>query len=74
VLTTVCLRYTYKVSKGAASYTGEEVQVGSWSDTSRTIYDRHGVRLVFTVSGKVGRWDFQNFILRECANGQMCAI
>ena len=61
------LRYTYKVSRGANSYKGEEVQVGpsGWSDTKRTIYDRHGVRVVFTVSGKVGRWDFQNFILRK---------
>lgn len=65
------LRYTYKVSRGAASYKGEEVQVGNggWSSsTTRDIYDRHGIRLVFTVSGKVGRFDFQNFILRECTN------
>ncbi len=64
------LRYTYKVSRGASSYKGEEVQVGAtgWSDSKRTIYDRHGIRIVFTVSGKVGRWDFQNFILRESPN------
>merc|ERR1712188_227653 len=36
----------------------------AWTDSSREIYDRHGIRLVFTVSGKVGRWDFQNFILQ----------
>jgi hypothetical protein len=42
-----------------------QVGAGGWSDSKRTIYDRHGIRIVFTVSGKVGRWDFQNFILRK---------
>ena len=43
-----------------ARYTGQQVLDGavkiSQHDNARTIRDRHGIRLIFTVTGSIGKW------------------
>ena len=45
-----------------AEYKGAQVTYASSSASTREIYDRHGIRLVFTVTGKVGHYDTQTFL------------
>ena len=39
-------------------------QVEFGNDDNRTVNDRHGIRIVFDISGQIGHYDFQTLLIR----------
>jgi ATP P2X receptor len=68
------VRYQYHVSRVAnTKFKGEQV-ITSKNIDKRVIFNRHGVRIIFTQSGTLGQFDFQTLLLSVVSGIGLVAV
>lgn len=77
-MNTADVRYTYSVRHvPSTEFKVEEPMYGvaaTGGAVQRTIVDRHGIRIVFLQTGKIGTFDFQNFLVQMAASLGLLAM